>query len=283
LYKTDAWFCEGRVEFTAESLRVAGKCLNGLKANISYDPDEQRWAADNLTANCYGGRLGAKFELNKSQEERLDYILEACFDNIDLKRFLRDDKSYVTKLRAREASSLNGRGKEDFNGHTTSGRMNGSLCVSGRMGDKYSRFGRCRLKITDMQVGKLSPLAKLLDVLKLSKPKDYAFEQMLVDSYIKRDRLFFEKIDLSGKSVAFSGSGWMDLRTQEIDLSLTARGRRLATAEPSIWQSLTEGLGQGVVRMEVGGSLYEPDVTTRTLPVIEDTLGLLGTKEKKTK
>ena len=283
LYKTDAWFCEGRVEFTAESLRVADKHLKGLKADINYNPDGQRWVADNLTAYCYGGRLGAKFELKKSQEEQLDYIFEACFDGIDLKQFLQDDKSYVTKLRAHEAASLDGRAKEDFNGRTTSGRMNGSLCVSGRMGDDNRRFGRCRLEITDMQVGKLSPLAKLLDVLKLSEPKDYAFEQMLVDSYIKGDRLFFEKIDLSGESVAFNGSGWMELRSKEVDLRLTARGRRLATAEPSIWQSLTEGLGQGVVRMEVGGSLYEPDVTTRTLPVIEDTLGLLGTKENKRK
>ena len=281
LYKTDAWFCEGRVQFTAESLRVAGKCLRGLKADISYEPDGQSWLTNNLTANCYDGRLAAKFELEKSEEEQLDYVLEACFDGIDLKQFLQDDKSYVTKLRAHEASSLNGRGEEDFNGRITTGRMDGSLCVSGRMGDKYSRFGRCRLKITDMQVGKLSPLAKLLEVLKLSETKDYAFEQMLVDSYIKQDRLFFEKFDLSGKSVAFNGSGWMDLRTQEVDLSLTARGRRLATTEPSIWQSLTEGLGQGVVRMEVGGSLYEPDVTTRTLPVINDTLGLFGTKENK--
>ncbi len=280
LYKTDGWFCEGRVELAAGSLRVADKHLKGLKGDINYNPGGQRWVADNLTAYCYGGRVGAKFELKKSQEEQLDYILEACFDNIDLKQLLLDDKSYVTKLWVRQAGSLDGRGEEELNEHITTGQMNGSLCVSGRMGDKYSRLGRCRLNMTDMQVGKLSPLAKLLDVLKLSEPNDYAFEQMLVDSYIKRDRLFFEKIDLSGKSVAFNGSGWMELRSKEVDLRLTARGRRLATAEPSIWQSLTEGLGQGVVRMEVTGNFYAPEVTTRTLPVIEDTLGLLGTKEK---
>jgi hypothetical protein len=120
-----------------------------------------------------------------------------------------------------------------------------------------------------------------LDVLKLTEPKDFVFEQMLVDSYIKHNRLFFEQVDLSGRTVAFNGSGWMDLRDQSLDLTLTARGRRGAGAEPSVLQSLTEGLGSAVVRMEVTGNVHDPIVTTKTLPVIEDTLEILGTRPAK--
>jgi hypothetical protein len=129
-----------------------------------------------------------------------------------------------------------------------------------------------------MQVGKLSPLAKLLSVLKLTEPRDFAFDRMLVDSYIKDNRLFFESFDLSGQDAAFTGSGWMDLQNQNVDLVLFARGGRVAAAEPSVLQSLTEGLGQGIVRMEVSGSLCDPEVTTKTLPVIKGTLEILGTK-----
>ena len=57
-----------------------------------------------------------------------------------------------------------------------------------------------------MQIGKISPLAKLLLVLQLTEPKDFAFEQMLVDSYIQDGKLFLEQFDLSGKAVAFNGS-----------------------------------------------------------------------------
>jgi len=130
-----------------------------------------------------------------------------------------------------------------------------------------------------MEVGKLSPLAKLLYVLKLTEPKDFAFEQMVVDSYIKADKLLFEKFDLSGPAIAFSGTGWMDLASDNVNLVLKARGKRLA-AEPSLVQSLAEGLGQAVVRVEVTGNVHDPQVTTRTLPVIEDSLKILGTKRK---
>jgi len=129
-----------------------------------------------------------------------------------------------------------------------------------------------------MQVGELSPFAKLLAVLKLNDPKDYAFEQMVVDSYIKQDKLFIEKFDLSGESVAFNGTGLMDLQNQNINLTLTARGQRLASDEPSVLQSLTDTLGLAVVRMEVGGHYDDPEVTMTTLPVIRDTLGILGTE-----
>jgi len=189
----------------------------------------------------------------------LEYTLQAGFDRVDLRRFIQAGKPE----RAPE---------KDY----TSGTMNALLSLNSRIGDVYSRIGRCRLAIRDMQVGKVSPLAKLLNVLSLTEPTDFAFEQMVVDSYIKRDKLLFEEFDLSGKAVAFYGSGWMDLPSENVTLTLTARGQRLRATEPSVLQSLTEGLGGAVVRMEVTGNVYDPQVQTKTLPVVEDSLRIIG-------
>jgi hypothetical protein len=71
----------------------------------------------------------------------------------------------------------------------------------------------------------------------------------------------------------------MDLPTEELNLTLTARGARLGAAEPSVLQSLTESLGGAVVRMEVTGTANSPHVQTKALPVLEDSLRLLGTPE----
>jgi hypothetical protein len=129
-----------------------------------------------------------------------------------------------------------------------------------------------------MQAGHLSPLGKLLHVLNLTEPKDFAFNRMFLDSYIKNDRLIFRKLDLSGDALAFYGSGWMNIPQHNVDLVLIARGRRLATADPSIFESLTEGIGRAVVRMEVTGDLYDPKITTKALPLIEESLEILGTR-----
>ncbi len=243
------------------TVKVAGKSVTGLTGNILYDPNNREWSAPDLTADWYGGKLKGKFAFTQPEGQAAQYVLQTGFDSVDLQRFLADTESQASPQ----------------TGHS-SGKMNGSLSLNARIGDDASRIGACKLQIRDMQVGKLSPLAKILNVLKLTEPTDYAFDQMFVDSYIRQNSLLVKKLDLSGRSVAFYGSGQMDLPTQNIDLTLTARGQRLATDDPSLWQSLTEGLGRGVVRMNVTGSFHDPTVTTQTLPVIESTLEILGAK-----
>ncbi len=260
-YKTGEGLTACRAALDNGSLKIKGKSLTDLKSNILYDPDLRQWSAEDLTAAWYGGKLKGKFAFKQPAAQAGEYVLQTGFDNVDLKQFLSDTESR----------------KVPENGHT-SGKMNGSFSVNARIGDNSSRVGACKLQIKDMQVGKLSPLAKLLSVLQLTEPQDYAFDQMFVDSYIRQNSLLVKKLDLSGRDVAFYGSGKLDLQTLNVDLALTARGRRLATDDPSILQSLTEGLGQGVVRMDVAGSLYDPKIKTKTLPVIEGTLQILGAK-----
>jgi len=256
---TGSGFSEGQVSLDCESCVIKGKSLTDLKVTIYYDPNQESWSSKLLLADCYGGKVTGELQIMQPARGVLEYTLQAGFDRIDLRRFIQDGKPE----RAPE---------KDY----TSGTMDALLSLNSRIGEVYSRIGRCRLAIRDMQVGKVSPLAKLLNVLSLTEPTDFAFEQMVVDSYIKRDKLLFEEFDLSGKAVAFYGSGWMDLPSENVTLTLTARGQRLRATEPSVLQSLTEGLGGAVVRMEVTGNVYDPQVQTKTLPVVEDSLRIIG-------
>ncbi len=260
-YSTGQGFSSCRATLDRGTLKVWGKTLRSLSADILYDPNQALWSTEDLVADFYGGKLKGKFELKQPADQAGRYVLQTGFDNVDLKRFLAD-----TKL---EEASENG---------YTRGEMDGSLSINAQIGDSSTRIGACKLAISNMQVGKLSPLAKLFNVLQLAAPKDFAFDRMLVDSYIRHNDLRVRKLDLAGEAFAFSGSGQLDLQNLNVNLKLTARGQRLATDDPSVLQSLTEGLGQAVVRMDVAGNLHEPKVTTETLPVIRQTLGVFGTR-----
>ncbi len=261
LYKDTSGFCAGSVALCADSLKIKGKTLTELKADVCYDPNRRSWRAENLTAESYNGAVAGRFELMRPAASAWKYAIQVGFDDVDVRQFLLD-------------TNRKGRSEQDC----TTGRMDGSLSLSAAVGDGSACIGRCRLAINDMQIGRLSPLAKLLTVLKLTEPADFAFEQMLVDSYVQHDRLLVDKFDLSGPRVAFNGSGQMDLKGENIDLTLTARGKRLAADEPSLLGSLTEGLGHAVVRVDVTGSIREPEVRTTALPVIKETLMILGTR-----
>lgn len=264
VYEVGAGLADFQAEIAADHVKVKGKSFRNLEAVIHYESDSDKWQMSEFVADLYDGKMTGDIEFWSAGEKKREYVLSTSFDRVDLEQFLADSNQ----------------GQNSENDYT-SGKIRGALSVKGQLGNSDRRIGTCRFNITDMKVGRLSPLAKVMQVLKLTEPKDFAFSQMLVDSYIRRRRLYFDKFDLSGDSLAFNGSGEMDLQDQNISLSLTARGQRLATAEPSVLASLTEGLGQAMVRMEITGKAFDPQVTIPKLPVIKDTLELLGTKKNK--
>jgi hypothetical protein len=250
----------GDVSFSGENVRFKNKSLSKVDTVLRYDSELGQWLSKYFVADFYDGKMIGKLQFNKSDKGGVDYLLEASVAGADLKKFLSDTDKEVRP-----------------DEHYSTGSISGWVSVIGSFVDGNIRLGRCRMKITDMQVGKRSPLANLLAVLKLTEPSDYAFDQMTVDAYIQDNKMFIRQLDLSGKSVAFYGSGWLDLKTDDIKMTLTARGRRLAPANPSIWQSLTEGLSRAVMRVEVKGKISDPQIKTMPLPVIKETLGIFGT------
>jgi hypothetical protein len=259
-YDRSGGFSKGRVRVAADRLTIKNKNITDLNAQIVYDPNADTWSAHNFLGRCHGGRLLGDFKVGQLGRGVLGYLVTVGLNRVDLREFL-----------------LAGALPETAEKNVTSGVLSAALSLGGQVGDGSSRLGVCRVDVADMQVGEVSPLANLLAVLSLTEPADYAFERMLLESYLRRNKLLISKFDMSGQNLAFTGGGTMNLVDGGLDMILTARGKRVAAAEPSLLQSLTEGLGTAVVRVEVSGTVEEPKVETKALPVIEDSLKILGT------
>jgi len=286
LYEVGEGFVVGQGSLKAAGLKVGGSRLEQISANIYYDCARRCWLSENLNATCHGGKVNGKLEFQQEGPDSSQYLLQVCFDNIDLREFLAEREKqtnqeqetlFVTAAVPTDqipvSDNLDTGAEETGAPGQTGGTMGGSLSIRGRIGESHSRIGRCRLKMNNVRVGRMPPLAKVLCVLKMNEPTDFAFDRMLVDAYIRHDRVLLEHLDLSGQALDFTGSGQMDLENHNLDLVLFARGQRLATAEPTVLQSLTEGFGQALVRLEVTGDYCEPKVRTTALPVITGFLG----------
>jgi hypothetical protein len=258
-YQSTIGLTRGRIRFTADDFTVKGKTATNLTASMQYDPQMNQWTSNDILGAFYDGKMIGHMQLQWTPDQEILCNIQTGFIDANLYDFLQNTADPNIP-------------KSD-----STGIMNGDLSLVLRMGPHVSSRGRCRVHITDMQIGKISPLGKLLAVLSLTEPSDYFFDNMLIDSYIHDDHLLIKQFDMSGESLAFYGSGQLDLPSRNIQLMLIARGRRLAQAQPTIIQSLTEGLGGAVVRLKVTGDVYDPTVTTKPLPVIEDSLKLLGT------
>jgi hypothetical protein len=261
-YGAKTGFTKGRIGFAGEQLVIKDRTITNVTAEAVYDPNTRRWSTDDLLGDCYHGQVLGSLHVGRGETGGVEYLLQAALHRVDLQAFLQAGKPSATT----DASF-------------SSGTLNAVLSLGGSTGNAASRRGLCQVDIANMRVGKVSPLSNLLSVLSLNEPTDYTFERMQIDSYIKHDTMLIRKLDMSGRNVAFTGSGTVLLSDGGLNLVLTARGQRLAAAEPSVIQALTEGLGGAVVRMEVTGRVNNPLVETRTLPVIEDSLRILGTPD----
>lgn len=252
----------GMANFKADGLKIKGRLLENLHGDIIYDPNERAFISREFTADSYGGKVIGDVELKQLGDGDLGYIFQLVFDNVEVKDIL----------------SANLRQSQRSDAHTQ-GNMNGSFSARGLLGDKASNEGRLILGISDMKLTRRSLLGKILIAIQLNKPTDFIFSDLKVEAYLKGTDIIFEHVYMSGSSTVLQGNGKMDLVTNQIDMNFTAFGRIL-TSKPSMLESLAKSLGSAVVKIEVSGSLDEPQIRTTTLPMFEAPLDLLGDKEK---
>lgn len=261
----DGGIISAGVDFDANNFPIQEKRIYSLKTRLEYEPGDKEWIADGFLGDFYDGRLTGKIKISVEPNRPSYFELQSGFDGANLRKFLADVKKPPENCADGSCFST--------------GRMNGAVNVAGRLNDISSYLGTCRIEVTDMQVGKLSLIGKMLSLLKLTEPGDYIFDRMFFDAYIKDGKLNFETLEISGAAVTFTGKGWLNMISKRTELTLAARGPRIAAMKEDIIGSLTTAISPGVLQVLVTGSAYEPKIEIKPLPVIKDTLELLGTKD----
>ncbi len=256
-YNTQTGLQNGMISLHACDVRVKGKKATELTAAIHYDREKKQWISQNVLADFYGGKIAGQVRLGFRNSSHPDNSVQLSVTEASLQRFLMDSPKESARTQKQSV-----------------GDISAYLSVITPLSPDDPRIGRCMFTVKNMQVGRVSPLAKLLLALSMTDTSEYAFHTMTVNSYIQDDTLHIAQLDLSGKSVAFKGSGTIDLTTEMLDLLLIARGK----LNPSAMESLTEGLFGTVMRVGVKGTLDDPQIKTH-MPVLEDPLKLLGSPE----
>jgi hypothetical protein len=234
------------------SMKVKGKLIQRLLADVGYDGTAGALNLKNISADFYGGKLVGDFRLAERTGDVGGYTLHALFEHIDLREFLAFESGETP----------------DY----ISGLMSGEIDVNS---PQRLQSGKVQMRITEMKVGKLSFFGKVLAALKLTEPQDYAFDTMIVTAYVRGNELMVEQMDLSSKAFALRGQGSVDIEKNSLNLQFIAAGPRLGKDAPML-ESLAEGLSPAMARVSVTGDLKNPKVEQTTLPVIKDTLELLG-------
>ncbi len=258
-HQRDLGLQEGLISLALNPIRIHGKAVRNLETTLIYNPKKATWGTEQFTGEFYGGRLMGDIQMHGTPGTNSSLQMRLGLSNANLHALLKDRRPTGPDL-----------------GEPSQGILAGSVSLGLQQEEKSTCIGHCQLSVHDMKVGARSPLAKILGSLRGHAKDDIHFDRMFVNGYIQNERIHFQRFDISGRSLALQGVGSLDVKANQIQLNLVTRGERNAISDPTVLQSLSEGLGGAVIRMNVEGDPMRPVVTTRTLPVLEDTLRILG-------
>jgi hypothetical protein len=203
----------------------------------------------------YGGRVVGSAYMKELEGGEVRYVLDTLFDEVRIADMpaVNPEKVYAT----------------------SQGTGSGSIGVRGLMGDPASSMGRISIGVRDMKMARRSLIGKVLAAMQLNEPSDYIFSDMSAEAFVKGNEIIFDRILMSGKSVVLLGSGKLDLKSNDISLKFNSYGTEV-TSYPSFFETLARGLGSAVVQVEVYGNMDDPQIETKSLPVLKNPLRILG-------
>ncbi|MBU0717339.1 MAG: DUF3971 domain-containing protein, partial [Planctomycetes bacterium] len=249
------------------SLHLRGRQLTNLTGPWSYvqtADGEGRFALDSVQASIYGGSIWVQVDAMFNRA-RTTYSFAAIVHDMGIGPFLNVDSSP-------------GPGSPEH--IELGGNADVRMYVSGEIGDATVRRGSGRVEIVEGEIYRLPIILAILNVLNLSLPEGYAFDDAEADFFLIGDTLELRNILLRGDVLALAGSGAMSLSDRGLDLDLVnVSPHRWARDVPGL-AAFVEGASRELVELHVTGSLAQPRVTAVPLRAISDELKQLFQRKK---
>ncbi|MCF7955222.1 MAG: hypothetical protein K9M75_05425 [Phycisphaerae bacterium] len=259
-YKIGEGLLGGSGEYYARKVEVKGRSIENIHGGINYDRQSDSFLCREYTAKCYGGNVLGSFTLKRTKDKKMNYSVETIFSEVDLHDLVTPE--------------TNSDGKDDY----TKGTVTGYLGVMGIFGNEKSRIGRLNMEISGMKFAERTLLGKIITASQLNKPTDYIFSDITAESYLQKNTLFLDKVQISGKSMRMVGTGSIGISDGAIAMKFNASGKPSKT-KVSFLETAARGLGVAVAQVKVDGTFKKPEIETTLLPVFSKPFGILGTRE----
>ncbi|MBN1818192.1 MAG: hypothetical protein JW828_12600, partial [Sedimentisphaerales bacterium] len=233
----------------ASTLKIKGREVTWLRADVVYDPNEGTFVSRNFGARCYDGKVLGDMTIHRPTRGGMAYALDVLFDEVAFSGLATEQMVTSGQTSPRRP-----------------GWASGALQVRGALGSENSLMGRLSAGVTDVEVARRSLLGKVLAALQMNEPTDYMFHAVTADAYLRGSEVIFERVTMMGRSLVLEGTGRLDL--ESLNVHLTFKAGRTTPEGPSFLASLAAALGSAMVKVEVRGNIDDPKIATDALPAM---------------
>jgi hypothetical protein len=245
----------GQIEI--DSMQIGDKLLTNISGPIwidssqvllgrLVDPEVAGEGRSRLAGMLAGGTLELDAQLIQGESPR--FIAQLQLSDADL---------------AHLGSSLSASGR-------LTGRADAWLRLRGRLDGIHTWQGHGQVRLRRADLDQAPVIMAVRKLVPRNKPAPSIFSSAEIDLRIVADHIHLEKIRLKGDALSLEGSGWMNM-DKEINLRLYTVVGRDEIRIPLIKAVLAEA-SRSLLEINVKGSLEKPEITSKALPELDDTL-----------
>jgi hypothetical protein len=228
------------------SMTAAGRPVTKFHGIVDRDTDSEETRLTKMAAAFADGDVAGSVTLASPKKGAARY-------NIDL--VLRDADAAI--IAHTEKAGLKG-------------RLSASLGLEGIVDDPKSRRGRGDVLVSGQGMYQLPVVLGLLQITNLALPINHPFNEGSARYSVDGQRVTFDNISLSSKSMRMQGEGHLDFDTRKVSMTFTTDNPNALQIPfiSDVWRNAQKEL----FKIEVRGTVQSPKVTANTLNTVTTTV-----------
>jgi len=238
-----------------QSLSFKGRPIENMRLKVPYDINNPDVVISDFVGDCLGGRIaGDAFIKTDSKGGFSEYNIDIAVVGVSSEKFMSPG--------AAEKSG---------------GSLNGEIRVKGDFRDPQTSRGRVIIAATGIQLGSKNLVSNIRNAILEAIKKDLAFDNVKVQAVVKGPMVEISRMDLYGPTASLRGTGTYDPAADSISVDFVAYSGA-GKDKASFFDTLTSGFGAAFLKVYVRGTLEEPEIKVEPLPILKQTLQIIGTK-----
>jgi hypothetical protein len=229
-----------------------------------------------ISADCHGGRIAGSAIIAAAAKQGGPRRYEAQIQASDV-RFA----PVIQDFEDVAPTQINTPIEEPATPDESRGRLDAGFSLAGTVGDPLSRRGRGTATVGGGRIVNIPLLVPLVRVTNLQFPIDERLDYAVGDFYLESNRIVFNELSVSSRSVGLYGYGIATLP----DLALDLRFRPRNSSRIPVITGALEGVRNELVAATVRGTLAKPDISVTSLTgatrILERVFGVNPSEEQR--
>ncbi len=257
-YKVGAGLRNCNLFLNVQNVKVKNRPFKNLKAPIITDINEEKIVVENFVGDFLGGKITGAAEFQTDSTGKLaNYSISMALSQVDT-------ESLVSP--------------QTMSASQTGGTVNGELNIQGDFRQAGTARGRLIALATGLKPKQTGIVTQIQKAIYETIKKELPFDNVKIQAVIKGKTVYITTFDIYGPTASLRGTGTYEPAGDTINVDFKAYSAAGKEGPPSFIESLTSGIAAAFLRVEMRGTLENPQIKVIPLPFIEKSLEIIGTK-----